>query len=573
MWYLRILNGPDTGKIFSLEEHQSEFVLGRSQSCDIVLQHSGISKSHCKITHEGGSWSITDLNSSNGTFVNGVKIQKKPLRLHDKIGLHDVLAEVIDSVSSQPISQHQRGDGAYPAMGTGAYSGNVAYQNHSIQQPFFHGGPQADLHVVGNHHTAAHNLNGANDPALHTAQGAEENPNTQTVPKGLDGILFIAKNYVDEVILPSIYKVTEFLEFRWVFALFIFAFIVGVTALSSIPLLSILKSGVEKESQRRALTIARALAKINRQALIQGMDSAVNISLAQREPGVLSAYIASNTDGNIIAPANLAGQYPKEAAVHKARQEAKETVQSLSGDRIMAFEPIEYYNEKVGSQAMTAYAVVIYDMSNLAVDGNQTLSLLIQTLFIALFLGGLLYFVLIKLVEFPLVAINKKLDVSLKNSTADISLPFISNPVQNLISNINSSLVRMSDPGATEGVGGTAHHHDKNQEMANLVQLVGFAALAIDASDLSITAVNGAFEHVTGVPSHELLYNTVHNLNDQSLKLSIEDLLHRAQEPSEQIASNELEFSGVNHELMMQSVWGKDSPAYFILVIYPKEVE
>ncbi len=46
-------------------------VLGRDRSCGIVLEHSLVSKRHAMIQKIKDDYFITDLSSTNGTFVNG----------------------------------------------------------------------------------------------------------------------------------------------------------------------------------------------------------------------------------------------------------------------------------------------------------------------------------------------------------------------------------------------------------------------------------------------------------------------------------------------------------------------
>ena len=51
--------------------------IGRTSSSDVSLDHHGISREHAVITHDESGYSITDLGSRNGTFLNGRAIQEK----------------------------------------------------------------------------------------------------------------------------------------------------------------------------------------------------------------------------------------------------------------------------------------------------------------------------------------------------------------------------------------------------------------------------------------------------------------------------------------------------------------
>ena len=56
-----------------------ELIVGRNRDCDVSLRFPDVSGTHCKLTWQDGYWFVLDLNSSNGTWVNGDRCQKKCL--------------------------------------------------------------------------------------------------------------------------------------------------------------------------------------------------------------------------------------------------------------------------------------------------------------------------------------------------------------------------------------------------------------------------------------------------------------------------------------------------------------
>lgn len=63
------------------------FSMGRKPDNDIVLDNAAVSGHHCKMYESGGTWFVEDLNSTNGTFVNGKKTLKAGLKPGDIITL------------------------------------------------------------------------------------------------------------------------------------------------------------------------------------------------------------------------------------------------------------------------------------------------------------------------------------------------------------------------------------------------------------------------------------------------------------------------------------------------------
>ena len=84
---LLVTKGEDSGKSFRLVDGETQ-VLGRSSRTDIIIQDVGISRQHCTVRLSGGELTVRDLNSKNGTVVNGLRIRgETPLRNGDLIEL------------------------------------------------------------------------------------------------------------------------------------------------------------------------------------------------------------------------------------------------------------------------------------------------------------------------------------------------------------------------------------------------------------------------------------------------------------------------------------------------------
>ncbi|HEY3445948.1 MAG TPA: GGDEF domain-containing protein [Myxococcales bacterium] len=70
---LVVIYGEDLGRKYDLERNTT--VIGRSSKCDIQVDQDSISRNHAKIVLDGKSASVSDMGSTNGTFVNDEAVE------------------------------------------------------------------------------------------------------------------------------------------------------------------------------------------------------------------------------------------------------------------------------------------------------------------------------------------------------------------------------------------------------------------------------------------------------------------------------------------------------------------
>jgi len=71
------------------------FVAGRSQTADVYVSDSGVSRRHCEFRFEQSDWILTDLGSANGTFVNGQPVNSIRLHQGDRIQIGNATFQVV----------------------------------------------------------------------------------------------------------------------------------------------------------------------------------------------------------------------------------------------------------------------------------------------------------------------------------------------------------------------------------------------------------------------------------------------------------------------------------------------
>lgn len=80
---LVIRRGPEAGTRFVLD--RDETTCGRQPASDIFLDDVTVSRKHAEIRREGTSFTIADVGSLNGTFVNRARVDVAPLANGDEI--------------------------------------------------------------------------------------------------------------------------------------------------------------------------------------------------------------------------------------------------------------------------------------------------------------------------------------------------------------------------------------------------------------------------------------------------------------------------------------------------------
>ena len=64
-----------------------QLLLGRHGECDVILEHLSVSRRHARLSFRDGHWVLRDLDSTNGTRVNGKRVVRCRLEPGDRLSL------------------------------------------------------------------------------------------------------------------------------------------------------------------------------------------------------------------------------------------------------------------------------------------------------------------------------------------------------------------------------------------------------------------------------------------------------------------------------------------------------
>lgn len=547
MWAIRILSGPQAGQIFPLSAGTHR--IGRAPSCEVKVNSNSVSKEHATILVTSDKVIITDNNSRNGTFVNGVRIQSQRINLGDKLGLHDVFFDVVGipdqmGVNNQPIRPH----GGIYAAPPPAWAGSAALQ---IQN-----------HATGHIHDAG--LAGESESA-HLASPPPQKMSAQS----LSAVFQNFQIYIDNVAMPGVYAVVKTMPFRYAIGALVSIYVVIVTALSTVPVVNTTKQNIRMESLRRAKTIAKNMAVNNTRAVIHDNEMALDIRQAELEEGVTAAIILRAKDGTIMAPASKRGEFVNKPFVNKARREEKDVADFIDDSNLGVSIPIKAYSPEHGNQSVVAYAIILYDMGALAINASQTFSLFIQTLAIALLVGFVLYYFLFKIFENPIETLNVNLDDALREGRDDLTTDYQLPTLERLIGNINSALSRIDRSQDAQQANIVVN---RDTEAAHLMRMIGAPALVVNAIDERIIASNMAFDGLVG-GGVVLTGQALTSIPDVALQENLRELIPTMRASPAEIATGQIPFAGSRYEITGHAILAGNEPAYYLITINPAEGE
>lgn len=82
---LAVILGANSGQIYQLS--RPRVILGRGAGCDIQLPDSEVSRRHAMLEIRGEEATVTDLGSTNGTYVEGVRVESTTIASHQEFSL------------------------------------------------------------------------------------------------------------------------------------------------------------------------------------------------------------------------------------------------------------------------------------------------------------------------------------------------------------------------------------------------------------------------------------------------------------------------------------------------------
>jgi pSer/pThr/pTyr-binding forkhead associated (FHA) protein len=101
-----VARGGSKGKTLKLRS--AETLVGRGKGCDVRIPSAAVSRRHCRLSFRDGYVLVEDLDSANGTYVNGAQVKKHPVRPGDRLEVGPLAFVVKYELSSRALEKLRR---------------------------------------------------------------------------------------------------------------------------------------------------------------------------------------------------------------------------------------------------------------------------------------------------------------------------------------------------------------------------------------------------------------------------------------------------------------------------------
>ena len=131
---LTLVLGRKPVQVYNL--NQNRVRIGREGDVDILIDNPGVSRLHAELRKEGDGWTLTDMGSANGTFLNGQRVSATQLlKEGDEIGMGKFSVLFDKAVADAPASSPTPAPKPASRPATGELQGGTMHlKAHEVSQ-------------------------------------------------------------------------------------------------------------------------------------------------------------------------------------------------------------------------------------------------------------------------------------------------------------------------------------------------------------------------------------------------------------------------------------------------------
>lgn len=512
------LKGQTGEKIFEIPADATSFVVGRGEAADLRLRSHGVSKTHCRLTVLAGSkLRVEDLGSSNGCFVNGVKVKSQTLSPGDVLTLHDVQLKLklLAPKAIATLSAPQFGNLAMESMDD-PMEINPGYSQTE-------GSPQRIETSVAAHHAVS-------QPEF-----------SERLQK------WLATN-----VYPLADRLSRDFDVRILVGVFFLFWSLLVILFTAFPFSERANQRVQEQSIEVAKLYARQLVRINQKAIIDQRYGDLVSQLDMRNgqtPGLISAFVLDATRGRILAPATRLDEELLTPQAKRALAEDRDAVVVDSRGIAHVSSPIfigTAEGNKIAAVAYVTYNTLAAQFSLGALLDQVTTSLLYTLLATILFL--------VFVARWTEGSINRLSDAAneaLRRSDSSISIDVKWPALQNLSDLLSSTLGR-------SGSSASASDQSSDGRWAQAAVEIASQPAASYSASLQVESWNQGMSRLIGIEAQQAIGAYVDDASrDEAFPAAIKQLAAQASIVAWTPAEKSMELGGQN--CILKIVYGNGS--------------
>ncbi|MFZ8932269.1 MAG: FHA domain-containing protein [Bacteriovoracaceae bacterium] len=521
MYKLVAVGGKLRGQEFVLEEGDN--IVGRGDESNVVLPVNGVSKRHMSITVTSDVAYLRDLESSNGTFLNGELTKSATVKDGDLIALPDLIFKLV-YVTEKKIIIHRK--------------------------------------------------------ATETGEEEEEEPTyvkPPPMPKELPlKILHIFKYKI----MPFIHGMNEEYEWKVLFSIALSLFVVATISLTIFPILSDSKQILLVETAKRGVHFAQEIARINARALEKKQLDRIDTAFLETEDGV-SSYELFDMEGRIVRPIGKLNEHISDTFSIKSlewassKKSAKnELVQILKEGVIGVAAKINAYDAKLGSFEPVGIISIRFAPRSLAVEATKNSRAYLESLstsaLVALIFFGIVYFLTLR----PFEELKYQIEQGMKGKIRNVELKHMMVELKPLVNVINTLLQRNRELSSDGESAEFAELEEEGPYIDHLKEFLkgsGSPAMVLN-SNKDVMALNMTAEDLTGIRQNVSEGdNILECAREKGFAATVIELCDNSANNQGFSEQGEYELGGFNHQVFVTSLIGSDNFAKAFYVTFVKE--
>ena len=513
MFKLVVVAGKLRGTEFILED--GENILGRDDSCDIHFPVQGVSKKHFSISVSHDSCYLTDLESSNGTFLNGKAIKRATVDDGDKIALPDSIIQVV-YVEEKKIIIKKR--------------------------------------IM-----------------------AEEDEQDFMAPDDVPENIISKINWFFKFkIMPTVHGINEEYEWHHMLGILCALFSVAAISLTIFPALEDSKKILIRETAKRGSSYADMVARANNGPLARKDLDSINVSFIKNEEGV-KEFKLFDMEGRIVRPMeelnNNIGRDPYFAgALQWALKtiDNKKSVQKklLDDGQIGIAKKIITFNPRTASEEVVGVIAIKFEPTALKLEAAKSRKAyaesLVTTAIVALFFFGFLYYLTIR----PIDEIGFQVEEAMKGKRKNLESRFLFNELDPLRNSINALLARIRELNKDDDDDYGEEESDEIyvRTLYEFLQGANGPTIVLD-SQKNLSYINIEGEDLTGIRENASQGMSLLDVSrEQGFAATVIELCDNSANNLGTNQKSEYDLQGIPYEINVSSLMGKDgfAKAFYI---------